>query len=169
MDLSELPVELIRYISAFVYTGSWRDELHFKILWEYYRTRNFENVPRCLVEMEDAYIYENGNQSVRILKRDTLRILDMKYIHVVKYCNPLKNYLSDFRNRKVEKEWRPLYSFRRFGIHIPGDMDPMTYRIHLKMQGQLEMGSENWQGCLPLEPFRNACILSMPSIWRDTT
>lgn len=167
MDLSFLPVDLIRYISSFVHKLSWRIEIHYATLAAFRDSRTFDNLPssaktKYIQECDDAYVYGlDPFRRIRILKTNTIDVNEMKRKIVEAYIHPITAYLNCYRKCLVEMYWRPHCSFHLFGVHVHGEIPPEQYQLLLKSEGQRVGIYFDWQGCASYDMYRWRSIRSL--------
>ena len=171
MDLSRFPPELIRYISSFVYIVSWRAEIHYAKLRNFFlQVRRDVRIPphitTTMIEHDDHYTYPhpNGYYLVRAYKWDAPAINFMKHHYLNLYTDPLRDYLTQYRLYILNKAWAPNIRFTLLGIRVDVVPAPL-YAFHLYDQGCKESRVySDWQGCLPLATYKKACLSSIPTL-----
>jgi hypothetical protein len=172
MDLSSLPLELIRHIQSFVFIVSWRANFHFLKLYQFFRSQRFHTLPpsvtSTITEYNDRYRYVNLiGMYEYAYKWNPCAVEEMKMLYVQRYTAPLYNYLTTYRLHHIRNAWSSTASFHLFGIEVNGMIYPYMYQYLLKDQAKRAgcVPIHGWQGCLSIDEVKQFCTLDrLPSL-----
>lgn len=164
MDLYILGEDLRGYIRQFVVVVSWRAEEHWFKLLRRYRSFPFADIPLSkngvVTENDYFYIYRvRPGHLVRIDKSPGMNVVEMKEDAKIKYLQPLRDYLAEYRMRWIGRVWHPRVDCTLFNVHVTGNMTGSMYRFLLAAQGKSELGEVvEWSGTIPVEVYKWWCF-----------